>query len=96
MAGLHIIKFMFSRILPKFITKFLDLSFFDEKTINFFNDIIDQRVKMNRPSKTNDMVDLFKETMMGSVEDTKTENSEKFTEEEIYQHDVIKKGNERM
>ena len=85
-----IIKFMWGRILPKFITKSLDLSFFDEKTINFFNDIIDQRVKMNRPSKTNDMVDLFKETMMGSVEDTKTENSEKFTEEEM---DIIMRGN---
>ena len=84
-----IIKFLIGSILPEVITKPLKFSFFDEGTINFFNDIIDQRLKMNK-TNMNDMVDLFKETVMGSEEDGKIESTNKITADEM---DTIMRGN---
>ena len=90
--------------LPKFVSKLLKLEFFDVGSIHFFNDIIDQRLKMNNTetTKRNDMVDLFTETMMGNVsEEVKKEVAKdlegseltkvkKFTEEEM---DTLIRGN---
>jgi len=86
--------------LPKFLSRQFKLDFHDG--VKFFNDIIDQRLKMNMETKRNDMVDLFTETMMGNVseEDKKEaakdlEGSEltsvkKFTKEEM---DTLMRGN---
>ena len=88
--------------LPRFVAKHIKMSFFDD--VQFFNDIIDQRLKMKNThtTKANDMVDLFTETMMGNVseevkneaaqdlEDTTLTKAESFNKEEM---DCIMRGN---
>ena len=92
--------FLLAKLLPK-----MKMSFLDTDTVNFFNDIIDQRLKMRNTeaAKRNDMVDLFTETMMGNVaeneyksevsqdlEGSELSKPKKFTEEEM---DCILRGN---
>ena len=96
-----IIKLVLIFSLPGFINKRFKLPFHD--AVNFFNDIIDQRLKMNtQGTRRNDMVDLFTETMMGNVSDeVKKEVAKdlegqeptkvkKFTEDEM---DTLMRGN---
>ena len=97
-----IIKLVLIFSLPNFINKRFKLPFHD--AVNFFNDIIDQRLKMNNDEATrrNDMVDLFTETMMGNVsEEVKKEVAKDlegfelkkvktFTKEEM---DTLMRGN---
>ena len=90
-----IVKVLIGLIFPKILTKTLKLSLemIDEGSVQFFNDIIDQRLRMTNihATKRNDMVDLFKETMMGNVaEDGMSESTNKITEEEM---DTIMRGN---
>ena len=97
-----LIKLILIFMLPSSARKHFKLPFFE--AINFFNDIIDQRLKMNNTQATrrDDMVDLFTETMMGNVsEEVKKEVAKdlegseltkvkKFTEEEM---DTLIRGN---
>ena len=89
-----IVKVLIGLIFPKILTKTLKLSLemIDEVSVQFFNDIIDQRLRMNNihATKRNDMVDLFKETMMGNVAEDDMSESNKITEEEM---DTIMRGN---
>ena len=77
----------FSVILPRYVSKKLKISIFDEDSVNFFNDIIDQRLKMKSTQATirNDMVDLFSETMMGNAdEDNKRDVVQDLDNSELY------------
>ena len=89
-----IVKVLIGLIFPKILTKTLKLSLemIDEGSVQFFNDIIDQRLRMTNihATKRNDMVDLFKETMMGNVAEDDMSESNKITEEEM---DTIMRGN---
>ena len=96
-------KSLITIMLPKFLTK-LGPELINMKAVGFFNDIIDQTLKMRdtHGTKSSSMVDLFSETMMGEADDEIKKEVEKelegqtlaapkkFTTEEM---DTIMRGN---
>ena len=74
-----IIKAIIGLMLPKSIMKALGIDLINKSGVNFFNDIINQRLNMTnaQSSKRNDMVGLFTETMRGQDEEDIKEETEK-------------------
>ena len=68
-TAIDIMKSLVTIMLPKFLHK-LGPELVNVKAVSFFNDIIDQTLKMREAhgTKSSSMVDLFSETMMGEVE----------------------------
>ena len=69
-TAFDIMKSLVTLMLPKFLTK-LGPELINMKAVAFFNDIIDQTLKMRdtHGTKSSSMVDLFSETMMGEADD---------------------------
>jgi len=102
-SSFDIILSLITIMLPKFLMK-LGPELVNKGAVDFFNDIIDQTLKMRdtHGTKSSSMVDLFSETMMGEVEkevEKEVEQelegqtqaaSKKFTAEEM---DTIMRGN---
>ena len=102
-TAFDIFKSLITIMLPKFLMK-LGPELINKGAVDFFNDIINQTLKMRdtHGTKSSSMVDLFSETMMGEVEkevekeveqelEGQTQaTSKKFTAEEM---DTIMRGN---
>ena len=72
----EIVRFFFASALPKPLAKIVGGDIIDQESMRFFESIIDQRLKMKKAKKRDDMVDIITDTLRGKDE----EGSEKKAE----------------